>query len=109
MSADGARPVMSVVKNPRNGPLIAEAARLWINPDALVMDVTYGKGNFWTHYRPSRLIAHDLILDGVDFLRAMAEEIAEALGIDGATVPEGSLSEPRPGRSRAEPGGSPPS
>lgn len=61
------RAVESVVKAARNGPLIATAAKLWIKPDDVVMDVTYGKGNFWTHYRPGHLIAHDLVTDGVDF------------------------------------------
>lgn len=65
--------VVSVVKAQKNGPLIAEAARLWIEPGTTVLDVTYGRGNFWTDFRPGihqpgELIAHDLItLDGVDF------------------------------------------
>lgn len=59
--------VQSVVESRTNGPLIAAAAQLWIRPDDIVVDVTYGHGNFWTDYRPLRLVAHDLIRDGVDF------------------------------------------
>lgn len=60
--------VQSVVPSHRNGPLIASAAQLWINDDDTVLDITYGRGLFWTEYRPARLIAHDLYhLDGVDF------------------------------------------
>lgn len=63
-----ARPIESVIKSPRNGPLIAAAAKLWIQENDLVVDVTYGKGNFWTHYRPANLETHDLFtVDGVDF------------------------------------------
>jgi tRNA G10 N-methylase Trm11 len=59
--------VQSVVRCATNGPLIAAAAQLWIGPDDLVLDATYGRGNFWTKIRPARLVAHDLALDGVDF------------------------------------------
>lgn len=59
--------VQSVVQTQRNGPLIAAAAQLWIKPDDVVLDVTYGRGLFWTDYRPPILVAHDLAVDGVDF------------------------------------------
>lgn len=59
--------VQSVVESRENGPLLAAAAQLWIAPADLVLDVTYGRGNFWTKIRPARLVAHDLALDGVDF------------------------------------------
>lgn len=62
--------VESVVRARENGPLIAAAAQLWIDPHELVVDVTYGKGNFWTRFRPDHLVAHDLDPtkgDGVDF------------------------------------------
>jgi hypothetical protein len=35
--------------------------------DDTVLDVTYGRGTWWRKYRPERLIAHDLALDGIDF------------------------------------------
>lgn len=59
--------VQSVVKCAENGPLIAAAATLWIKPEDVVVDVTYGRGKFWTKVRPAHLTGHDLILDGVDF------------------------------------------
>jgi hypothetical protein len=60
--------IESVVTARRNGPLIAQAAKLWIKPDDLVVDVTWGRGRFWTDFQPERLIRHDLYtLDGVDF------------------------------------------
>lgn len=72
-SVDGTR-VNSVILESRNGPLIAEAARLWIQPGDLVLDVTFGRGNFWTHYEPQFFLTHDLFKgDGVDF-RALPED-----------------------------------
>jgi hypothetical protein len=59
--------VQSVVKCMTNGPLIAAAATLWIEDTDLVVDMTYGRGLFWTKYRPAQLVGHDLITDGVDF------------------------------------------
>lgn len=63
-------PVLSVITEKRNGPLIAQAARLWIKPDDLLMDVTWGRGLWWTDYKhPEQLfIKHDLYtLDEVDY------------------------------------------
>jgi hypothetical protein len=56
--------VQSVVRRRTYGPLLAAAAQLWIELEDLVVDVTYGRGNFWTDYRPARLVAHDLAVDG---------------------------------------------
>jgi hypothetical protein len=49
--------------------LLAQAARLGYlgGPGDAVLDVTYGRGKWWTRYRPANLIAHDLSVDGVDF------------------------------------------
>lgn len=58
--------VLSVVSGD-NGTLIAQAAKLWIKPTDRVADVTYGKGNFWTEFRPRKLVTHDIAIDGVDF------------------------------------------
>lgn len=44
----------------QNGRLIAEVARLWIKPDDLVLDLTYGRGLFWTAFRPERLSTNDI-------------------------------------------------
>lgn len=59
--------VQSVVQSQRNGPLIAAAAQLWIRDSDRVVDITYGRGKFWTDYRPTDLTIHDIALDGVDF------------------------------------------
>lgn len=59
--------IKSVIEARRNGPLLAAAAELWIGATDLVIDVTYGRGNFWTEYRPVHLVMHDIALDGVDF------------------------------------------
>jgi hypothetical protein len=59
--------INSLVLERRNGPLIAQVAKLWIKPQDLVLDVTFGRGNFWTHYEPQFFLTHDLKYDGVDF------------------------------------------
>lgn len=53
-----------------NAGLIATVFRLpmlALAESDLVLDATYGRGRFWTEYRPPHLIPHDLKLDGVDF------------------------------------------
>jgi hypothetical protein len=51
-----------------NGALIADVARLgYITDTDHVVDATYGRGLWWTCYRPAKLIAHDIRLDGIDF------------------------------------------
>lgn len=44
-------------------------ASLWIRPNDVLMDATFGRGLFWTHYHhPGPFIKHDLhTVDGVDF------------------------------------------
>jgi hypothetical protein len=58
--------VFTVVKG-RNADVIAAAARLYAKPGDRVLDATYGRGLWWTKYRPERLVAHDKKRDGVDF------------------------------------------
>lgn len=68
--------VESVVRCQSNGPLIAAASDLWLFPEDRVVDVTYGRGKFWTVVRPANLVAHDKYVgDGVDF-----RELPEADG-----------------------------
>ena len=57
---------------PTNAELIADVAKLYIGPDDVVMDPTYGRGNWWKTFTPARLITHDIRQDGVDF-RALPE------------------------------------
>lgn len=61
--------VASVIPSKTNGLLIAAAAQLYITPDDVVMDVTYGRGKWWTDYQHPghRFISHDIRIDGVDF------------------------------------------
>ena len=61
--------VQSVVRCDTNGPLLAAAAQLWIRDADHVVDVTYGRGAFWTRYRPAHFVAHDQVTDGCDFRR----------------------------------------
>jgi hypothetical protein len=61
--AIGALPVSVVTGN--NAELIRTVAPLYL--DGVVLDVTYGLGNWWTSYRPLELTTHDVALDGVDF------------------------------------------
>ncbi len=51
------RSVSSLIRG-SNGALIARVARLGYlgEPDDIVLDVTYGRGLWWTRYRPARLI-----------------------------------------------------
>lgn len=82
--------VQSVVQSRENGPLLATVAQLWIGPEELVVDVTYGRGNFWTVFRPGRLVAHDLALDGVDFRQLPeADGTADVVVFDPPYIPQG--------------------
>lgn len=58
-----------------NAELIHDVHRLgYIREDDTVLDVTYGKGKWWTEFKPKKLLKHDLYkLDGVDF-RDLPEE-----------------------------------
>lgn len=49
-----AGPVSSVIRSRSNGTLIAAVARLGYlgGPEDVVLDVTYGRGFWWTRYRP---------------------------------------------------------
>lgn len=70
-SVDGETdPVLAAHQWNKNADLIADMARLgYLRPDWLTLDPTYGRGNWWTTWRPERLVTHDLRLDGVDFRR----------------------------------------
>lgn len=67
--------IESVIKCRTNGELIAATAPLWLEPTDRVLDVTYGRGGFWTVLGPKdwprvELDGHDLFtLDGVNFLQ----------------------------------------
>lgn len=55
------RDVMAAQAWPTNAELIADAHQLGYLDDAwLTLDMTYGRGTFWTKYRPPRLVTNDL-------------------------------------------------
>lgn len=58
-------PMLPSVVHGSNADLITALAPLYLTGS--VLDVTYGRGMWWRRYRPERLVAHDLELDGVDF------------------------------------------
>lgn len=74
-----------------NADLIAMVAPMYLNGE--VCDVTYGKGSWWTKYRPASLVAHDLDPtkgDGVDFT-ALPEpdDTYDAVTFDPPYIPQG--------------------
>lgn len=53
--------VLAAQRWPTNAHLIEDVARLgYITDDDLVLDMTYGRGGFWTRYRPPRLVTVDI-------------------------------------------------
>lgn len=54
------KPVPSVIDTSRNSVLIARVAPLWLRPDDLVLDPTWGRGGWWRVFRPARLVTSDL-------------------------------------------------
>lgn len=56
---------------------------------ARVLDPTYGRGNWWKLWRPDELVAHDLILDGVDFRQLPAEGLFDTITFDPPYIPQG--------------------
>lgn len=82
--------VQSVVRCQDNGALIAAVAQLWIHEADLVVDVTYGRGLFWTKCRPCHLAVHDLALDGVDFRQLPeADRSVDVVVFDPPYIPQG--------------------
>jgi tRNA G10 N-methylase Trm11 len=62
------KPILAAYQWRSNAELIADVARLgYIKETDRVLDPTYGRGVWWKTFRPSRLHAHDLVRDGVDF------------------------------------------
>lgn len=59
-------PLFAAQAWPTNAVLIKDCARLGYL-EGRVLDVTYGKGRWWTVWRPDDLTTHDLKTDGVDF------------------------------------------
>ena len=58
VTGDGVVPAVHDWAN--NAELIADVATLWLDENWTVLDPTYGLGNFWTVWRPRRLVGRDL-------------------------------------------------
>ncbi len=82
---------MAVTDWPSNGHLIEACVDLgYLRSADVVLDVTYGRGNWWTRWRPTHLVPHDLAIDGVDF-RHLPEDDAtvDVVCFDPPYVPQG--------------------
>lgn len=84
-------PILASVQTGLNADLIAAVAPLYLTGS--VMDVTYGRGLWWSTFRPPDLIAHDLDPvkgDGVDF-RALpeADQSVDTVCFDPPYLPQG--------------------
>lgn len=61
-------PVLAADTWRTNADLIADVALLGhLRSEWRTLDPTYGRGLWWTSWRPVELVTHDLRLDGVDF------------------------------------------
>lgn len=77
--------IPSVVHAKTNAVLIADYVRpLYLRKQDIVLDATFGKGNFWTKYEPPRFIKHDkYTVDGVDCRKLPeADESIDVLVLD---------------------------
>lgn len=72
-----------------NADLIHEIRHLYLAGS--VLDVTYGKGGWWTRFTPDPFVAHDLhTLDGVDFRHLPHDDSSfDAVCFDPPYVPQG--------------------
>jgi tRNA G10 N-methylase Trm11 len=60
--------ILAATAWPTNAHLIETCAQLgYLRAEWSTLDPTYGRGRWWTRWRPDRLVTHDLALDGVDF------------------------------------------
>lgn len=82
-------PVLAANCWPTNGNLIADVARLgYLNDTDIVLDPTYGKGIWWTRWKPDILISH---CDDIDFRDApYPDSIFDAAAFDPPYVSVGS-------------------
>lgn len=66
--APPAPPVMAAHAWPSNAELIAACHQLNYLKDAdRTLDPTFGRGKWWTSWRPKTLVTHDAAIDGTDF------------------------------------------
>lgn len=84
-------PLLGSVIAGTNADLIAAIAPLYLHGNS-VLDVTYGRGKWWTRYHPDNLGAHDLAIDGIDFRQLPeADNSVDVVCFDPPYVPCGSL------------------
>jgi len=50
-----------------NAEMIRDVATLGYLDGPIVVDATWGRGAFWTYFKPDALLVHDIRVDGVDF------------------------------------------
>jgi SAM-dependent methyltransferase len=81
--------ILSATQWPDNSALIADAHRLgYIR--GVVLDPTYGRGNWWKQVTPEQLITHDIRLDGVDFRRLPEPACSvDTVTLDPPYIPQG--------------------
>lgn len=66
--------VLAVHNWKTNAELIFDVASLYLDRNMEAADLTYGRGNWWTKWKPASLVKHDkYTVDGVDF-RDLPEE-----------------------------------
>lgn len=51
--------VLAVNDWPTNAALIADVAKLYLDPADVILDATYGRGRWWSEWRPDVLITND--------------------------------------------------
>ena len=60
--------VLAATYWPSNAYLIEDCARLgYLRSEWKTLDATFGRGVWWTRWKPNNLVIHDLAIDGVDF------------------------------------------
>lgn len=75
-----------------NARLMEAVAKLWIKPDDVVIDPTYGKGGFYRRFRPGHLCGTDIKpeLGGIDFRNMpWVDGMADVVVFDPAYVTPG--------------------
>ena len=85
------RPVLAATAWPTNGHLVEDLVRAgYLNPDDVTLDPTFGRGTWWSRWKPDVLISHDLRLDGVDFRHLPeVDESIDVVAFDPPYVPQG--------------------